>query len=473
VRLVAGSAAWLLGHELRLQWRASSNKLRSSLGVIGTLIVAHVFALVLVPGLRVSQHMPETLWLGIVSALLAFVFLGMCARALLLLVETLYDRGDMDLLLTSPIAERSIVSVRATAIALGVARDLGGWLLPIANVLALFGHPSALVAYLTVPLLAFFATTLCLWTALGLLRWLGPRGTRLSAQIMAALLSLGGVLSAQLPRFWLGMHARALPRGWSLEHLPAPNAAVWWPARAALGAPIDSALCALVVAFGFLGSLQLLSTPLTKLALNTAGLGSARVKRSARALGRFRSGVYRALIGKELRLLVRDPWLMTQLLLQQMYLVPGLIGLISQMPSRSGYGWLAVIPGAGSLACALGWVVSAAEDVPELLGSAPIAARTMARAKLSAALLPVAAFASIPCAILAVHEPWSAAAIATCSAGSALSCVRLNIRPRVPLRRRDLRQRYKGNAVLGFLELLILAFFTLIGFGLLWLAADR
>jgi ABC-2 type transport system permease protein len=96
-----------------------------------------------------------------------------------------------------------------------------------------------------------------------------------------------------------------------------------------------------------------------------------------------------ALRRKEWTLLLRDPWLMSQTLMQLLYLVPA--GFLLWRNFYGGSGATAVlvpilIVTAGQLGGGLAWLAVSGEDAPELIASAPVRPGHILRAKVEAVL---------------------------------------------------------------------------------------
>lgn len=464
MKLAPGSTLWLLRHELRLQWRNTSNKVVASFGLLGALALMHLIAIPLSFLLPATKHLPDSVVLALVTSLLWLIGLGMCSRALIMLVQFLYERGDGDLLLTSPIPPRSVISARAWAIVVGLLYEFGGFLWPLVNVFAIMGHVRWLLAYAVLPCLALLATAVSLWLALGLFAWIGARRTRVLAQVVSALLGSSGLLLSQLPQLWAGEERSTLIVE-LLLHLPEDDDAFWLPARAALGSSAWAAGVAVALAITSFGLSVGTSGPrITRVLLDARGLGTRGKKRVPRStLPKFRTGVWRALITKELRLLARDAWLITQLFQQNLYLLPLFFGLWQSVARGVPFAWAGMVMASSTVAGALAWLAAAAEDAPELLLSAPLAPSTLKRAKLAAALLPVLATVWIPVLWLSfAGRPWSALAIGVCSVGSGLCSALLHLRvgqhakPGHTRKQRNLRDRYRGHVLLGLWDFLLM-----------------
>jgi ABC-2 type transport system permease protein len=161
------------------------------------------------------------------------------------------------------------------------------------------------------------------------------------------------------------------------------------PARAILGD-----MLALVVVFSI--SVIMLATTICifaprfgQLALATAGASGNPTRRGRRSFGFRRTWPRRALRGKEWTLLQRDPWLMSQILMQLLYLLPPAFILWRSFHEGSGASTLLVsilIVAAGQLAGGLAWLAVSGEDAPDLIASAPIANACVLRAKTEAVM---------------------------------------------------------------------------------------
>ena len=92
---------------------------------------------------------------------------------------------------------------------------------------------------------------------------------------------------------------------------------------------------------------------------------------------------------KEWTLLLRDPWLVSQTLMQLLYLLPP--ALLLWRSYGEGTGALVVlvpvlVMAAGQLAGGLAWLAISGEDAPDLVATAPVLARSIVRAKIEAVL---------------------------------------------------------------------------------------
>jgi len=105
----------------------------------------------------------------------------MLSRSLNGIVQVLYTRADLDLLLSSPLLPTSIIGVRVGTVALTVTLEVAMLVWPFVNVFVLFGLFGWSKLYLLLPALAMLTTSLGVVLALTLFRLLGPRTTRVVA----------------------------------------------------------------------------------------------------------------------------------------------------------------------------------------------------------------------------------------------------------------------------------------------------
>ena len=114
---------------------------------------------------------------------------------------------------------------------------------------------------------------------------------------------------------------------------------------------------------------------------------------------------------KEWTLLRRDPWLVSQTLMQMLYLIPPAVLLWRSFDDGNGAYQLLVpvlVMAAGQLAGGLAWLAISGEDAPDLVASAPVPPRFIVRAKIEAVLGVIAVVFAPLVAVLAIASPWHA-----------------------------------------------------------------
>lgn len=467
-------------HELRLYLRSGTLKSTSSTVLIIGEVLLHLLAVVIALALRAASAyagagVPSTLPLLLTTGGLAFCFIFMLSRALNGVVQVLYTRADLDLLLSSPLAPNSIIGVRVGSVALTVALEVALLAWPFANVFVLFGLFSWSKLYLLIPALAMLATSLGVMLALTLFRLLGPRTTRIVGQVLAALIGMAIFLLTQLPNLMRHGPQRgpgnyngfAALLGADAGHL----GAILLPARLVLTGYGPTLLLLLFSLLLLLITVRLLSGRFLRAATAIGSQGSARGRRASVRPLHFRGSLRLVLIVKELRLIRRDPLLLMQLLQQSIYLVP--LGLVLWRQPLGGANavpwlWLGIILVSGTLATALAWVTIAAEDAPELLTAAPVTRATVVRAKIEAALLPIALLWLVPLLALGRTHLGFAVALGLCAFGCSVSTALLQVY-RPAAKRDSFRSRGRTAPGKGFLEMGVILAWILICALLTWI----
>jgi ABC-2 type transport system permease protein len=481
----AGSAAWLLRHELRmyLLHLLGTRKDGASTGIgkkavavwLALACLMHGFAYMVLAKVGLPAGPPPLALLHAVGILMAGVVTMMMSSGLSASVSALFERGDLDLLLSSPIASSSVFGVRLAAIAAGSCVLYLFFLAPFAHAGIALGQYRWLGLYPAIVGLTLVASSASMLLTLALVRWLGVRRTRVAGQLLGALSGAALFLLAQASNSPLGPALRALlarlaaltGNGAGSGSGPGPGSALWLPARAALGEPWPALFMLGTGAAVFLLTARLAHGFFVRSVQQAAG--AARVAR-APAAGmrlRFGRGLARSVIVKEWRLIWRDPQLIAQVGLQLMYLLPLLAPLLFGRAVALPTLTAALVFLCGSLSASLGWIVIAAEEAPDLLRAAPCKQGTIRRAKLAAVAIPPLALALVPLCWLGLRQPAAAAtmllACALCACNAALVvawCSR-------PALRGEFRRRGKSNLVCTVFELLTCAGWAGLGFVLM------
>lgn len=471
----------LVRNELRLYLRSGQlNMLNVGFLVFGQLIL-HVLALAIA---LASLHAPDAARAPAGAADAAAVMLSaglfamlmlMSSRALAGAVQSLYTRGDLDLLLSSPVDRRAVIGVRMGTIALTVALEVALLVWPFANVFVLFGRFAWFKAYLLVPAMAMLATSLGLGVTLLSFRTIGPRRTRVAVQVLAAVVGMGMMLAFYLPNMLQQGRGPGTGFGNSFDALARQSgyggllaASAGWVTHGFLPtlAFLAGAVLLLVLTIGLTG--ERLVQALT--AITGGGARRTRVAGKGVDTAKF-SGAFRAVVVfKELKLIARDPFLLAQILQQSLMVLPMAFVLWRSYGTGLPLAWLSVIWLAAGLASPLAWLTIVAEDAPDLLASAPVSRAMLVRAKIEAALLPVLFICALPLLLLGTR-PWYAVCLLLCSAAAALSAALLNMRNPTTSRRDSFKTRHKGSPANGLVEVLLMFFWVLLCLGLTWVGS--
>ncbi|HEX3888322.1 MAG TPA: hypothetical protein VHW05_12555 [Phenylobacterium sp.] len=466
-----GSTLWLMRHELRLGWRGLTGRRGAGRGRFRSLWLMAILPAILL----VSAGLPLSFALRgvqipvvpIAAALVAVISLAlftlMLSQTLSAAVAALYERADLDLLFSSPLRPRRVLTVRFLAVAINVYALFGIISVPIVLPVAIMGHPAWLALEPVLFAIALAATGAGLMIAASLFRLIGPRRTRTIGQVLAAITGAAA--------FLMGQAYNILGRGksasvwatmvqWTSSSHFTPPPGFDWPLRAMLGQPVPlSAVVGLGVGV-FLLANQLLGARFAADAASAAGVGVGE-GRKARTGGRLRfsADAFHATLIKELRLIGRDPALISQVLLRVLYILPLGFVLLRQAGTGQSYalpgtaGALSLI--AGQITGSLAWITISAEDAPDLLSCAPAPVRSLRQAKLTAAILPVAAPLLILLVPLIVMAPLAGvAATLGCAASMAMTAL-MNLWWQRPGKRAEFRRARQASWFVTLAEFFI------------------
>ncbi|MBY0573977.1 MAG: hypothetical protein K2P84_09875 [Undibacterium sp.] len=385
------------------------------------------------------------------------VFSLMLSGALNRTVVALFERGDLDLLLSSPIASMSIFKVRLAGICVGVV--FMAWLLlsPIAHVGLFLGQPHWLGIYPTIVSCAVIASSIGMLCTLGLVKLIGVRKTRIVAQILGALVGasifiVSQTFSQSTPAFKTQIMQTITPWFQSGASL-GPESYVWIPAKALFGAPLEVLIFSAFAAMFFWLTARTTHQFFVRGVQQSGAVARATVLTSAESLKglRFRSGLLPNVLRKEWRLILRDPHLISQVLLQLLYMLP-LFFVILKGKSLL-YGVTAGLTFlAASITGSLIWIIISAEDAPDLLASSPIALKRIRNAKLLAASIPVLVLV-LPAVIYIACTDIKLALTLLLSLSCAMLCVGLiHLWLDKPSQRSQFKARAQGNLGANILE---------------------
>jgi len=457
---------WLAGHELRLGWRdwvslmTAGRRSRARTVAIALIVFAafmHLFAYWIVAGYADATVAADTATLVGITGTLLLSWSLLLSQAMESVTRAFYARSDLDLILTSPASARKVFAVRMGRIA--AASVLVAVLLaaPFIDVLAMRGGARWLSAYGVVAGMGAVATAFALALTIALFRLIGAKRTRLIAQIAAAVIGAAFVIGLQIAAiFSSGSISRfaALQSPWMLAHAPNTHSAFWWPAHAVLG---DAHALVAVAAASFAllaAAIALFSGRFGEHAHAAASVGSA-VVRQRRSLGFRRRSPMRVLRQKEWTLLLRDPWLVSQTLMQILYLLPPAVLLWVTFRDATG-SYVILIPvvvmAAGQLAGGLAWLSISGEDAPDLIASSPIPAGRVLRAKIEAVIGMIALVFAPIVAVLACEALSGALVSALGLLAAAAAATLIQICFRTQAKRSQFRRRQTSSRIATFAE---------------------
>lgn len=428
-----------------------------AIGLVVFAALMHLLAWSIVGGAaKVGVHPTRPELAGVTGALL-LSFSLMLSQAMESVTRAFYARSDLELILSSPVATRRVFAVRiaamtASTVLLGLVVAA-----PFINVLAFGGGARWLATYGVVAAMGLVAAASAVALTIGLFRTIGPRRTRVVAQIAAAVIGAAFVIGLQITAILsYGTISRAtlMTSTAFLAHAPAIDSLFWWPARAALG---DWKALIAILSVGLVVLALAVSVFSTRFGDHiVAASGIAFGRRQQRQATGFRSGSpLRALRQKEWALLRRDPWLLSQTLMQLLYLVPPALLLWTSFSSDIGALVLLVpvlVMAAGQLAGGLAWLAISGEDAPDLVATAPVSPQSVVRAKVEAVMVVIALVFAPFLLPLALAAPSFALAAALGIAVAAPSAIAIQLWFRTQAKRSQFRRRQTSSRMATFAE---------------------
>ena len=450
------SLTWFARHELILAWRelvamltGGSRTRGIGLGIfvgIGVIIL-HLLAYGVVSRWAAGGVQSDARSLVMLTGTALLFWTVMLSQSLEAVTRVYYGRSDLDLILSSPASSRRLFAVRTGSVALTSVAFTGVLASPLINMLALFDGQRWLAAYGVIIAMGAISTAISVGITMLLFRLVGPRQTRFISQIVAAIIGAGFVIGVQAAAIlYYGDFSRfALFQSQAVvDAAPDIDSAFWLPAKAAMG---DTGALLIMLAIG-LGALALAvvvsASSYGRLAISAAGLNHVASQRrpSVRA---FNPASQRQVLRlKEWRLLQRDPWLLSQTLMQILYLVPPALLLWMNFGSDAG-AFVVVVPvlvmASGQLAGGLAWLAISGEDAHDLVVSAPVSPRTVMLAKIEAVLTVIAVVLTPLLLLMAISSPRMALITAICAALSAGSATAIQLWFRVVAKRSMFRRR--------------------------------
>jgi ABC-2 type transport system permease protein len=163
----------------------------------------------------------------------------------------------------------------------------------------------------------------------------------------------------------------------------------------------------------------------------------------------------RALRSKEWTLLKRDPWLVSQTLMQILYLLPPAFLLWRQYGEDAG-ALVVLVPvlvtAVGQLAGGLAWLAVSGEDAPDLVATAPVASGALTRAKIEAVLGAIGIVVAPLLLALALADLWMATVALLGLTAAAASAITIQLLFRVQARRSHFRRRQVSSRAATFAE---------------------
>jgi ABC-2 type transport system permease protein len=461
----ATALSWFARHELRLAWREwlammTGGRRRTRAAVIGLMIFAalmHLPAWAVIGRYADLQAPLDKTSLIVITSTVFLAWALMLSQAIESVTRVFYARADLDLIMSSPAKLPNVFSVRIAAIALTVTAMALLLSTPFVDVLVLGGGARWFSAFGVVTAVGLSAAAFAIAITIVLFRLIGPARTRLIAQILAAAIGAGFVIALQIAAILsYGTLSRfaVLTSDAAAAYAPGADSLLWWPAQALLG-DTEALLLLLSMSLVLLGAVMAIFSPrFADTAINaSAHAASSRRGNGART---FRGGSrQQALRRKEFLLLGRDPWLVSQTLMQLLYLVPPALFLWRSFSDSSAALVLispVIVMAAGQLAGGLAWLTISGEDAADLVATAPLSPLRVIRAKIEVVMITIAVIFTPLVATLAFLEPLQATITAAGVAIAAASATSIQLWFRVQAKRSQFRRRQTSSRIATLAE---------------------
>jgi len=461
----AAALTWFARHEFRLAWRewlammtgGRRKPKRALIGLIVFAVILHLPAYAVISRFTGLQMPLDKSSLIVMSASIFLAWALMLSQAIESVTRVFYARADLDLIMSSPVRLANIFSVRIVAIALSVTAMALLLSTPFVDVLVIGGGARWLSAFGVVISIGLSASAIAIAITLVLFRLIGPSRTRLVSQVLAAVIGAGFVIALQIAAILsYGTLSRfaVLTSDAAAAFAPGPDSMVWWPVRAVLG---DGEILLMLLACG-LTLLGVVMALFSNQFADTAARASANAARanSASRKTSFRTGSrQQALRWKEFALLRRDPWLVSQTLMQLLYLVPPALMLWRSFSDSSTAIVLitpVIVMAAGQLAGGLAWLTISGEDAADLVATAPLSPSQVTRAKIEVVLIAIGVMFGPLVAALTFASPLQAAVTASGVAIATVTATAIQLWFRVQAKRSQFRRRQTSSRLATFAE---------------------
>jgi ABC-2 type transport system permease protein len=461
----SAALSWFARHEIRLAWREwlammTAGRWKKRSAVVGLIVFAAVMHL---PAYAVIGRFAELRapldksTLIVITATLLLAWALMLSQAIESVTRVFYARADLDLIMSSPVKLANVFSIRIAAIALSVIAMALLLSTPFVDVLVIGGGIRWFAAFGVVIAIGLSAAAAAIAVTIVLFRLIGPARTRLVAQILAAIIGAGFVIALQIAAILsYGTLSRfaVLTSDAAADFAPGLESIVWWPARAALG---DGEALLLLLAGGLvlLGTVMAIFSPRFADTAVSVSAHAAPAHRGSSAAP-FRAGSrQQALRRKEFVLLRRDPWLVSQTLMQLLYLLPPALMLWRSFADSTAALVLitpVVVMAAGQLAGGLAWLTISGEDAADLVATAPLPPSRVIRAKIEVVLIAIGVLFAPLVLALVFASPLQAAVTALGVVTAAASATAIQLWFRVQARRSQFRRRQTSSRLATFAE---------------------
>jgi ABC-2 type transport system permease protein len=442
MRTLLSQTRCILRNDLRLLWRdlrSGKTRILGNALLIGlVLLVFHIISVLF------FSHLRQTPPLALEAGIWAFFGFLMLGAAMNQAISLFFERADFDLLLSAPIAPRAVLLARITVLSVSALLGAALMLLPLLDGIILGFSANYLGGYAAWALLAVIAASMGVWLTLLLVRLLGARRARIWVQVLAAVLGSSVYLGFQLEHF--------IGREQKIAFLDNLLTALDWSGFTLLARGGRGEFLPLLLLVAVAGGIALITArQLARTFLTGMQESSTRPTTRARDDGksyRLKGGLARATFLKDLRLILRDPLLLSQILPSFMYILPVFIG----MKKLGGIAVLAPVAVvlAVQFSTLLSEAAAAGEECLDLIRASPSPEIRLRLAKMAAGMaLPLAASLLVCLVIGGFGRPWLALITFFTGLGTAAGASWLTVARISPTARKDLMSRGRKRTSLA------------------------
>jgi ABC-2 type transport system permease protein len=449
----------LLVHEMSINWRSLgfSPRMQVVLGLLMTGYVALSFWFA-INGIEESIEPTPYFYIMILLGSIAMLTFNL-SGAMRATQNSLYEHADLELLLTSPASPQRVIMAKLAGISVSMLTFNVIFVFPLLIPIALIKNPNLLGLPILMIAIAVFATCMGLGLTLLVVRLIGARAARKAIQIVSAVTAASVFIGSQF-----AVHAGEGEKSgfqslydWCLHYGIGATGITSLPGRAgfgdllALGAIVLS-VCIIFVFTSFALQKRFMNS------LQTAGNhGSPRKNRNQNIAQHFSNNFGWMIIKKEILLMLRDPALIFNLLLQLIFLIPLILGLAkitSLFMVIPGAAFLSVF-GSGKLIGDITGIAITGEDAPDLLTVAPRTAKQILRLKLLAVLIMGGPLMLIIPLLLVTKSPTAALITTLFTAVVAMITAAIELKFSKTSTRRKFSGRKAGSTLANLLNLFV------------------
>jgi ABC-2 type transport system permease protein len=450
---------WLLAHEMRVNWRSLGFSPRMQI-VLGLLMLGYValsfwFA---INGIAESIEPTPYFYIMILLGSIAMLTFNL-SGAMRATQNSLYEHADLELLLTSPASPQKVIMAKLAGIAMSMLSFNVIFVFPLLIPIALVKNPSLLGLPVLIIAIAVFATCIGLGLTLLVVRMIGARAARKAIQIISAVTAASIFIGSQF-----AVHADVGEKSgfqslydWCLHYGIGASGISSLLGRAGFGDPLALGLVVVIAALIFVFTTAALQQRFMN-SLQTAGnYSSPRKNKNQNIAQHFSNNFGWMIVKKEILLMLRDPALIFNLLLQLIFLIPLILGLAkitSLFMVIPGAAFLSVF-GSGKLIGDITGIAITGEDAPDLLTVAPRTAKQILRLKLLAVLIMGGPLMLIIPLLLVTKSPTAALITTLFTAVVAMITAAIELKFSKTSTRRKFSGRKAGSTLANLLNLFV------------------